>query len=593
MAAMVHVTHEAAHHIGGIGTVLRGLLTSDGYQQTVDRTLLIGPMWDSHGVEDAESALGHPEARVQYATGTGVDALGLGVRLSEIESACNVSIVLGSRPYLGVESDSYGHTRGVDVDVALIDVRAMWVEVVNGVKRTLYDRFGLTSDRYEHDQDYEQWVRLAYPALLLCDVLLEEIDDRVLVSHEYMGMPSALLASADPERRYTTILHGHECASVRPIVEHHAGHDAAFYSAMEQGIENHKTLEGVFGDQSGMPRHALVSRAHHLDATLAVGSQTAAEFGFLSEPMRRARVEVCPNGVASEPLEESDIHDARARVDNWLQEGLGFRPDVLITHVTRPVVSKGLWRDLAVCDALSSLLASRDQRAAYLLVTTSGDARSACDVAAMSAEYGWPFDHREGWPDLVGVESELLASMRRCERRLCDRFGMVLVNQWCQSSESFGTSARFTMRDLRLATDVELGLSVYEPFGIAPLEPLYAGAICVVTSVSGCAGFVVDALERSGVRSGDAPNLVIADCTRHDHPDPLRMTQGELRDIEGVEMRRVAEAIDRRLRGTTRADRLTMGQRVSEMLSWDRVARDWFLPIVDDAMRLRAHPSPA
>ena len=38
-----HVTHEAAEKIGGIGTVLEGILTSPVYQQHVERTILVGP----------------------------------------------------------------------------------------------------------------------------------------------------------------------------------------------------------------------------------------------------------------------------------------------------------------------------------------------------------------------------------------------------------------------------------------------------------------------------------------------------------------------------------------------------------------------
>ena len=41
---VVHVTHEAVEKIGGIGAVIAGLMTSDAYQETVTRTVLLGPL---------------------------------------------------------------------------------------------------------------------------------------------------------------------------------------------------------------------------------------------------------------------------------------------------------------------------------------------------------------------------------------------------------------------------------------------------------------------------------------------------------------------------------------------------------------------
>ncbi|MHC4976180.1 MAG: hypothetical protein ACYTF7_06195 [Planctomycetota bacterium] len=587
---MVHITHEAAHHVGGIGTVLRGLITSDAYQSQVARTLMIGPLWSEVSDEGA-TVLDHPGARVLHATRTGTRDGRFSEQLERLENDLDVGFVIGRRPYTDVESSCAGSQKRVEVDVALIDVRRMRVDRVNETKAILYNHFGLTSDRYEQDPDYEQWVRLAYPALELCEVLLDGEDDRVLVSHEYMGVPSALLATLDTRSRYTTILHGHECASARPLVEHHAGHDAAFYGAMERGVARGESLDDVFGDQSHMPRHALVSRAFHLDATLAVGRQTASEFAFLSDRMRRSRIEVCPNGVPAGDVAEKDVLDARGRVDDWLERGIGFRPDVLITHVTRPVVSKGLWRDLMVCRCLAPMLRARDQRGVYLLVTTASDERSPEDVERMAGEHDWPFSHRDGWPDLVGCEAQLLEQMHKEWNNGDETIRPLLVNQWGDSPSSFGPDGGFTMCDLRLATDVELGLSVYEPFGIAPLEPLHAGAICAITSISGCAGFVSDVMKSLGESVSTAPSIVIADCTVHEHPDPIRMTQNELRDIEEIEMRHVAESIDRCLRQTTRSERIEFGQRVASQLSWEHVASEWFLPSVQAARSAHAQHS--
>jgi len=63
-----------------------------------------------------------------------------------------------------------------------------------------------------------------------------------------------------------------------------------------------------------------------------------------------------------------------------------------------------------------------------------------------------------------------------------------------------------------LQRDVEFGMSVYEPFGIAQLESLTFGGICVVSNVCGCAGFVNDVTDGAGCE-----NVIIADYTDISH----------------------------------------------------------------------------
>ena len=51
------------------------------------------------------------------------------------------------------------------------------------------------------------------------------------------------------------------------------------------------------------------------------------------------------------------------------------------------------------------------------------------------------------------------------------------------------------LKHLRLASDIELGLSTYEPFGIAPLESIPFGGIPVVSDASGCAYLLKEILK--------------------------------------------------------------------------------------------------
>ena len=41
----VHVTHEAVGKVGGIGAVLQGFFTCKSYLDTVERSILVGPLF--------------------------------------------------------------------------------------------------------------------------------------------------------------------------------------------------------------------------------------------------------------------------------------------------------------------------------------------------------------------------------------------------------------------------------------------------------------------------------------------------------------------------------------------------------------------
>ena len=50
---VIHATHEAGTKVGGIGSVLEGLLGAKEYNEQVARTVLVGPMfgWDALQME--------------------------------------------------------------------------------------------------------------------------------------------------------------------------------------------------------------------------------------------------------------------------------------------------------------------------------------------------------------------------------------------------------------------------------------------------------------------------------------------------------------------------------------------------------------
>ncbi|HAI12542.1 MAG TPA: hypothetical protein DCM28_12615, partial [Phycisphaerales bacterium] len=83
---LAHVTHEAVEQIGGIGTVLEGLMISPEYKSRVDRSILIGPMGGHVHVPNPNLRLGEM-GKVLYSSVDGIDELGLADKFQPIEWA--------------------------------------------------------------------------------------------------------------------------------------------------------------------------------------------------------------------------------------------------------------------------------------------------------------------------------------------------------------------------------------------------------------------------------------------------------------------------------------------------------------------------
>jgi hypothetical protein len=201
----------------------------------------------------------------------------------------------------------------------------------------------------------------------------------------------------------------------------------------------------------------------------------------------------------------------------------------------------------------------------------------------MEEEYNWPRNHRAGYPDLVGPEMDISKDVDvfNADHKAVQ---VILVNQFGWSRERIGNRLpkEMTFSDLRRATDVEFGMATYEPFGISPLEPLNAGAICVISSVCGCAGFV------KHVTNGDGtPNVIIADYTRLDHDssiDELKAMDQQRRDaIETRVSAEIADALMQRLPTTDkqREKLIVSGQKLVARMGWDQVVEESLAPMLE------------
>ena len=216
-----------------------------------------------------------------------------------------------------------------------------------------------------------------------------------------------------------------------------------------------------------------------------------------------------------------------------------------------------------------------------LLCSELGSPRRAHEIEQMESAYGWPVAHREGYPDLSGGEAALYTRVQRFNAA-SRAIKVLYVNQFGWSREACGRNMpeEMTFMDLRKAADVEFGQSIYEPFGIAQLEPLTFGAVCVPTNVCGCSGF----LERvCGVNETD--NAVIADYTGLPHgveslDDMLHISGSQRSQVEETEAARVAAELLRKLPqdDDDRARLLASGYDLAQHMSWNAVAENFVLP---------------
>ena len=571
MPTVVHVTHEAVQKVGGIGAVLHGLITARAYEQAIGRTILVGPVFGGEGPD----RLG-PGGEVLYSSLDGIYRSEHTDAFLEIERRFDVGIVYGHRAFEDRASGVLARP-----EVLLVEVSRTDLEPLNRFKRRLYNRFGLRSDRYESMWDYEQYVRIAEPAYDALRILLGTKDmPCFVIGHEFMGVPTALKTIMEGDSGFRTIFYAHETAPMRRLVEDHPGHDTMFYNVMDRATAEGKYVQDVFGPQDDFFEHALVARSRSCDRLFAVGEYTARELRFMAPEFSDAPVDLVYNGIPTFEISPEENRNAKRQLQRYAENLLGYRPSYVFSHVTRLVVSKGLWRDFKVLAHLDEAFAAAGKTGVLFILSTQGGARSPQDVLEMEEEYGWPVHHRDGYPDLIHGERFLHLGVESYNRT-AKAIRAVFVNQfgWGQDACGRRMPEEMTFMDLRKGTDVEFGQSVYEPFGIAQVEPLSFGALCVVSNVCGCVGFVDRATD------GEMGNVIVADYTRLEAPDmPLEelLTIGmpQRDEIEARNSREVAEEILQRLPDSDEDTErmLAEGYRVASKMSWEVVVRDYFLP---------------
>jgi hypothetical protein len=584
---VVHVTHEIVGKIGGIGAVLQGLFTCNSYLEAVGRSILVGPLFSTEG--PVSNRLGD-NGEVLYSSVDGLVQTGYLDAFRNIENFYDVGIVYGRRTFVdeqtGIKSSP---------EVLLIDVTHTDKSVVNEFKKRLFEQFGIRSNLYENLWEYEQYVRLAPAAIAALKAIGAAKNSTTIISHEFMGMPTVLAAILEPECEFKTIFYAHEVATMRRIVEGHPGHDTMFYNAMKLAHENKLYVDDVFGDQTSFFKHALVDASKHCDAICAVGDYVVSELRFLGPEFETADIDIVYNGIPAYQITLADKLKSKAKLQQYCEKLLDYKPDFIFTHVTRLVQSKGLWRDLLVLYTIEKEFRTQGKTGVLLLLSTEVSQRRNGDINKMESAYNWPVAHREGAPDLSGGEAAFYTGVQEFNAR-SKNIKIIFINQFGFNQANCGQRMPNDMdfMDIRKGSDVEFGQSIYEPFGIAQLEPLTFGGICVVSSVCGCAGFVADIAGAEG-----AKNLVIADYTRLNGHETdkietlLKIDDSVRKQIEQNVSERVAMQVCSRLAKSESEteDMIKAGFALAKNMSWDEVVKNHLLPCLQKT--LAKSPTPA
>jgi hypothetical protein len=368
---------------------------------------------------------------------------------------------------------------------------------------------------------------------------------------------------------------------MRYIVEGHPGHDTMFYNIIRQAHHDGLYVNDVFGDQCSYFKHSLVEASKYCDRIAAVGDYVVDELRFLASEFETADIDIVYNGIPAYQVTVAEKLASKEKLRGYCENLLGYRPDFIFTHVTRLVRSKGMWRDLRVLEHIEREFKTQGKTGVLLVLSTEVAQRRSDDIYNMESDYHWPVAHREGWPDLSGGEAAYYTAVQEFNAR-CSNIKIIFINQFGFESRRCGHRMPHDMEfmDIRKGSDVEFGQSIYEPFGIAQLEPLTFGGICVFSSVCGCLGFLRD------VTGGqDVQNVIVADYTNletHDYvdiEDLLQINRPVRDEIEAIQSEKVAMHICSRLpKNEPEVESMVhSGYELAKNMSWDMVVNNYLL----------------
>jgi glycosyltransferase involved in cell wall biosynthesis len=581
MRTGIHITHEAVQKIGGIGSVIAGLLTAQSYNRFFDRTILYGPLFNTDG--SPSSRLGK-DGVVRYSGIDNYDTEKFTHIFSPIEKKYGIGIVYGKR-IIPNETDPNNFC---ETETILVHINNMKTEYADKFKFLLWENYKIQSDRYS-DWDYEQYLRIAVPYTEIIGSLSAKDDVLVHFSHEYMGMASVLKVIAERDKNKKkhdrTVFYAHEVSTARSIVENHQGHDISFYGIMKHESVEKKSMEDVFGDRSSYYRNELVKRTSYVDHIFAVSDLIADEIKFLNPGTDPKKISVVYNGISLKKTSHEKKNRSRSVLAKYCKTLLNYEPDAVFTHVTRLVSSKGLWRDIMLLEELDELFHKQSMTGFYILLSSLiGTGRPASDIPRMENEYGWPVLHRDGWPDLVGIENEVYDRISHFNAKSKAIKG-IFINQFGFNRHSCGNRIPENAGwiDLRMGSDAELGMSVYEPFGIAQIETIQFGGLAVLSDACGCCGLVKEKY-RSYPSSyhildftANSKNLPVENLLDLDSRTKSEIERAVIKDNAPVVFEKIKNNLDEK----RSEDHFKQAQKLAFEIDWDHLVSKHIIPVLN------------
>lgn len=483
MRIAIHITHEAVQKIGGIGSVINGVCTADNYKQFFSKTLLYGPAFSS--TADVFSKLGRG-GQVLYSNQDSFDKAQYHTKFKPILEKYSIDIIYGTRTL----ASEYNINKINEVEVLLVNIQNMKQAQIDVFKYILWEKYGIQSDRYT-DWDYEQYLRIAICYFDLINALYGQSYDFYHFSHEYMGISCGLKVISEAQdsglKNHKTIFWAHEVSPARSIVENYKGHDISFYNVLRESEKNYLSMESIYPEILESYRTQLVKRTVIFDYIFAVSNLVAKEYQFLNPQVQKEKVKIVYNGISFQSIDWQKKQESREKLKNYIESIFNFKFNILFTHVTRLVLSKGIWRDFALLEKMDEIFSLNGLKGAYILLSTLiGTGRNSGDIHRMEKEYGWPALHRKGWPDCVGYEEEIYdlvqifnAKSKSIKALFINQFGF--DTRTCGDRIPIGTN----LVDLRIASDAELGYSIYEPFGISQIETIPYGGFSLLSRACG------------------------------------------------------------------------------------------------------------
>ncbi|MDD5454990.1 MAG: hypothetical protein PHW62_05800 [Candidatus Ratteibacteria bacterium] len=577
MRIAVHVTHEAMKKVGGIGAVLNGVCAAPTYKSFFGQTVLYGPLFGNKN-DVHESFKDGGELLFSSIDGFDKDNY-REVFKDIIENYC-IDIVYGRRFLF----DEFEKTKKTEANVFLVGISSMNREKVTKFKFKLWEKVGIQSDLYDHDWDYEQYLRIAIPFLEILDRLYKKDSEYYIFAHEYMGIPSALsiiLKFGGKQKAYKTIFVAHEVSTARTLVERSPGHDISFYNIL-RAEKGKKSLEDVFGSQKSSSRNELIKCAVNFDRIFAVSDLIKAEYLFLVPDAPVEKIRATYNGLSVQNISFNQKKKSRNLIRRYAEKMLGFKPDIILTHVTRLVISKGLWRDIMLLYHLDEIFHSKNLKGVYILLSTFiATGRPSEDILRMEKEYGWPVNHRYGWPDLMGMEAEIHDYLKIFNQK-SKSIKAVFLNQFGFDMKKCGLRVGEDTQfiDLRIASDAEFGFSIYEPFGIAQLETIPFGGAAILSSSCGSVSLLDEVFHRAKIKPYYALDFICNGSSLNCEELKTDLTIEKRTAIEERLFKKYANSIFEIIPTDDKARMkyLENASLYSCKLCWEHVVKNYFVP---------------